>query len=56
MNLNLTRNTLCIQEYGNERMSRKDMREFYLKETKSFYVKFKDYIKTAGLKLWDDVL
>ncbi len=56
MNLNLTRNTFAIMHpeitMGNGPEKQK---EFYLSETKGFYKKYEDSVKTAGMKLWDDI-
>lgn len=56
MNVNLTRNTFAIMHpevtMGNEPEKQK---EFYLNETKEFYKKYEGTIRTAGMKLWDDV-
>ncbi len=56
MNLNLTRNTTGLM-YPQiiPAGSVKKQTEFYINETKKFYKKYEDSVKTAGLKLWDDI-
>lgn len=55
LNLNLTRNTFYIQQVKPTKQKDKEQREFFLKETKEFYTEHCNEIKTAGIKLWNDL-
>lgn len=56
MNLNLTRNTtgLMFPEICPVGSPEKQ-RQFYINETHKFYKRYEDQVRTAGMKLWDDV-